>query len=109
MSMTGTNPSYPFVLATCDATQSAQIFAAQCPPAPPPPVLPAAAPCGGGPALYSQTQQNGQSVCLTNPSGYSLDMTNCNTASTDQMFTGINSNKVQILSTAVSSNWWRAP
>ena len=96
VSATGSNVNYPFVLATCDSTQAAQIFTPQCPPSPPPPVAVAVPPCNGGPSQYTMTV-GAKQLCLTSSSGYSLEMLPCSTGDTSQLFTGINTNTVQVI------------
>lgn len=81
---------------------AAQIFNPVCPPAPPPPVAIAAAPCGGGPAMMSQTNANGQKVCWTATGGYGLMPTPCSNAP-DQLWTGWDTDRVAVQSIA---NWW---
>lgn len=52
--------------------------------------------------MYSQVAANGQQLCVTNPAGSNLGMAQCASA-TNQLFSGINTDRVVIESTA---NWW---
>lgn len=88
------------MLETCDTTVASQIFAPQCPPAPPPPVALVSPPCGGAPTMMAQNVK-GTQQCMTNSAGFALGWAPCATAPS-QLWGGWNTEHVS----APSNGYW---